>query len=85
MKMMFSQKLMLSGIITAALAGATTASAQTCFTAFGGSIHFQFASSVKAFKAAGIRDAAGVIFGALQPCAGLTHWPIVGTGRLLYE
>jgi hypothetical protein len=77
--MMFSQKLMFSGIIAAALACATTASAQTCFTAFSGSIHYQFASSARAFQATGTRNVAGVIFGALQPCAGLTHWPLVGT------
>ena len=77
--MMFSQKLMFSSVIAAVLAGTTTASAQTCFTAFGGTIHYQFASSVAAFKAIGIRNVAGVTFGALSPCAGLTHWPLVGT------
>jgi hypothetical protein len=77
--MMFSQKLMLTGVIVAALTGATTASAQTCFTAFGGSVHYQFAPSVAAFKATGIRNVAGVTFGSLAPCAGLTHWPLIGT------
>jgi hypothetical protein len=76
---MFSRKLILCGVIAVALAGADTASAQTCFTAFGGSIHFQFSPSVAAFKAPGIRSVAGVTFGALAPCAGLTHWPLVGT------
>ena len=77
--MMFSQKLMVGGIIAATFAGVTTASAQTCFTAFGGTIHYQFALSVAAFKAPGIRNVAGVTFGALSHCAGQTHWPLVGT------
>ena len=70
---------MLGGIAIMTLAGATAASAQqTCFTAFGRSIHYQFASSVPASEAAGIRNVVGVTFGALAPCAGLTHWPDVG-------
>jgi hypothetical protein len=74
------RKSLLGGIAIMTLAGATAASAQQiCFTAFGRSTHFQFASSVPAFKAAGIRNVAGVMFGAgLIPCAGLTHWPLVG-------
>ena len=59
--------------------GAIPASAQACFTAFGGSTHFQFSLSAAALKAPGIRNVSGVVFGALAPCAGQTHWPVVGT------
>ena len=74
------KKLALRSIATATmLAVASAASAQTCFTAFGGSVHYQFTASVANFKQRGIRNVAGVVFGALSPCAGLTHWPLVGT------
>jgi hypothetical protein len=55
------------------------ARADVCFTAFGGSIHYQFAGTTSAFRAIGTRNLAGVTFGSLVPCAGLTHWPLVGT------
>jgi hypothetical protein len=55
------------------------ARADVCFTAFGGSIHHQFAGTIAAFRAIGTRNLAGVTFGTLSSCAGLTHWPLVGT------
>jgi hypothetical protein len=61
------------------LAGGRPASAQSCFTAFGGSVHYQFTLSPATLKAPGIRNLAGVVFGALAACAGQTHWPVVGT------
>jgi hypothetical protein len=72
-------KVLIAGMTAAALANTAVASAQTCFTAFGGSIHYQFTASVPAFKAPGTRSLAGVTFGALASCAGLTHWPLVAT------
>jgi hypothetical protein len=67
----------ISGV--AMLAAGPLASAQTCFTAFGGSVHYQFAISPASMKQPGTKNVAGVVFGALAPCAGLTHWPVVGT------
>ena len=55
------------------LAGGRPASAQSCFTAFGGSVHYQFTLSPATLKAPGIRNLAGVVFGALAACAGQTH------------
>lgn len=79
--MLFSRPLhmLMAGVTAAALVNATAASAQTCFTAFGGSIHYQFTASAAVFKAPGTRSLAGVTFGALAGCAGLTHWPLVAT------
>jgi hypothetical protein len=53
--------------------------ADVCFTAFRGSVHYQFAGTTSAFRAIGTRNVAGVSFGAEARCAGLTHWPLVGT------
>lgn len=68
-----------AGIAAASLAGAGAASAQTCFTAFGGSVRYQFSPSPAAFKAPGTRNVAGVTFGALSACAGQNHWPLIAT------
>jgi hypothetical protein len=74
-----------NSLLTAAVAvlpvltAGAPASAQSCFTAFGGSVHYQFTLTPAALKAPGIRNVAGVVFGALAACAGQTHWPLVGT------
>jgi hypothetical protein len=74
------RSLLLAGVaIVPILAGAGPASAQACFTAFGGSVHYQFTLTPAQLKAPGIRNVAGVVFGALAACAGQTHWPLVGT------
>src|SRR6266478_6079073 len=80
MKLPRQRRLLLAGIaVFPILAGGTPASAQACFTAFGGSVHYQFTLSPATLKAPGIRNVAGVVFGALAACAGQTHWPLVGT------
>ncbi len=56
----------------------TPSFASTCFTSFGGTIHFQFVGQPTTFTIAGVRPVAGVVFGQLTECAGLQHWPIVG-------
>ncbi len=61
------------------LAASSATAAGTCFTAFGGSVHYQFAEPANSFKTPGIINVSGVTFGALSSCAGLTHWPLVGT------
>lgn len=53
--------------------------AEVCFTAFGGSVHYQFKTSTNRLKAVGTKPIAGRVFGALAACAGLTQWPITGT------
>jgi hypothetical protein len=67
---------------SAALLGAAAAipaSAETCFTAFSGTNHFQFSQSRAAFTTPGQRVVNGVEFGsALFPCAGLKRWPLIG-------
>ncbi len=65
--------------VAAASIATPALTAQTCFTAFGGSVHYQFAAPVTAFTARGTRDIPGVLFGALSPCAGLSFWGVVGT------
>ena len=42
-------------------------------------MHYQFTLSPATLKAPGIRNVAGVVFGALAACANQTHWPLVGT------
>jgi hypothetical protein len=80
MKLPRQKRVLLAGIaVFPILAGATPALAQACFTAFGGSIHYQFTLTPAQLKAPGIRSTPGVVFGALAACAGQTHWPLVGT------
>jgi hypothetical protein len=79
MKLPRQKRVLLAGIaVFPILAGATPALAQACFTAFGGSIQYQF-TVTPTLKAPGIRSTPGVVFGALAACAGQTHWPLVGT------
>ena len=80
MKLSRQKKLLTTGIaVLPILVGGTPALAQACFTAFGGSVHYQFSLTPAALRAPGIRNVAGVVFGGLAPCAGQTHWPLVGT------
>lgn len=66
-----------SVVVSAALlALPPAASADTCFTAFGGGVHIQFKESI---VTPGYHPLMGVIFGGLVFCAGLTHWPVVGS------
>src|SRR4029077_2203006 len=51
------------------------ASAETCFSVFGGAVQIQFKGN---FSKLGYHPATGVTFGALSSCAGLSHWPVVG-------
>jgi len=55
------------------------AQAATCFSAFSGSVHYNFAEPLTSFTTPGTYSTAGVEFGSLSPCAGLKKWPIVGT------
>jgi hypothetical protein len=58
--------------------GAGPSSASTCFTGFGGTIHYQFTQNSSAFTSGGTRAVAGIEFGALSSCAGLARWPLIG-------
>jgi hypothetical protein len=52
---------------------------QACFTAFGGTVNYQFDGSVTTLQATGYHPLTGVTFGALTSCAGLTHWAVMGS------
>lgn len=70
------------GALAAALASGACGpvwAAQTCFTAFNGTVHYQFAAKSTAFTTKGTYAIPGVLFGALSNCAGLSFWGIVGT------
>jgi hypothetical protein len=62
--------------VAASIQFGTASAAQTCFTAFKGTIHYQFDGDV---VSAGNHALNGVEFGALSNCAGLRKWPMVGT------
>jgi hypothetical protein len=69
-------------ILTAATLGAApamAAPAETCFTAFSGTVHYQFAAKSSAFTGTGTHSIPGVVFGDLTSCAGLNRWGVVGT------
>lgn len=74
MALKFSSRSSSIVVSVALLALPPAASADTCFTVFG-STHVQFKETI---TAAGYHSLTGVIFGGLAPCAGLTHWPVVG-------
>ena len=58
---------------------ANPALAETCFSAFGGSVHYNFPIASTKFTTPGIYSTPGVIFGSLSSCAGLLKWPLIGT------
>lgn len=53
--------------------------AEKCFTAFGGTVHYQFATIATTLKATGTRTFGGRTFGDLASCAGLNQWPVTAT------
>jgi hypothetical protein len=80
MKLPRQRRVLLAGFAALPIvAGATPASAQACFTSFGGTVHYQFSLTPAQLRAPGIHSTPGVVFGALAACAGQTHWPLVGT------
>lgn len=52
---------------------------EICFTAFGGTVHYQFSLDGCPPSGDGAFSLHGRVFGALVPCAGLGQWPVVGT------
>src|SRR5262252_84623 len=75
-----SAKALLAGTaaIGLAVAGAPTTASELCFAAFGGSVHYQFETTVSALQTQGTQPLTGRVFGALRRCAGLSEWPLVG-------
>lgn len=61
-----------------AVLGSSPSFADTCFTAFGGTVHYQFAQQGSSFFGPGTHEVDGVVFGALSSCAGLARWPVIG-------
>jgi hypothetical protein len=61
------------------IAAAPMAHAVTCFSAFGGTVNYNFNLTTANFSTVGTYAAPGVTFGALSPCAGLSKWPVMGT------
>ena len=72
------RRLTATGLGLLASLASTPSFASTCFTSFGGAIHFQFVGQPTTFTTAGVRPVTGVVFGQLTECAGLQHWPIIG-------
>ncbi len=64
------------------LAVCPIAQATTCFSAFGGAIHYHFSISSLALKTPGTKTFSGQTFGALVPCAGLDQWPVTATANV---
>jgi hypothetical protein len=62
--------------LTASIQCCAAKAAQTCFTAFSGTVHYQFDGDV---TSPGNHPLNGVEFGALSHCASLTKWPLTGT------
>ena len=62
--------------LAASIQFGTANAAQTCFTAFKGTVHYQFEGNI---ASEGDHPLNGVEFGALVACAGLQKWPLVGT------
>jgi hypothetical protein len=75
----FARRSMAGAIAIFAGLALTQAQASTCFSAFGGSVHYNFAPPLASFTTPGTYSTPGVVFGSLSPCAGLSKWPIVGT------
>ena len=74
-----TRRLTATGLGLLASLASTSSFASTCFTAFDGTIHFQFLGQPTTFTIAGVRPVVGVLFGQLGRCAGLSHWPLIGT------
>ena len=74
-----ARRSMAGAISIAAGLAMTQAQASTCFSAFSGSVHYNFEDPLTSFTTPGTYSAPGVAFGGLSPCAGLKKWPIVGT------
>jgi len=53
--------------------------AEICFTAFEGTVHYQFSLQGRPPSGDGAFPLQGRVFGALVPCAGLGQWPVTGT------
>ena len=73
-----ARRLTAAGLGLLASLSSTSSFASTCFTGFGGAVHFQFLGQPTTFTAAGVRPVVGVVFGQLARCAGLSHWPLMG-------
>lgn len=78
MDLKHTRRLAATGVGLLASLASTPSFASTCFTSFGGAIHFQFVGQPTTFTIAGVRPVAGVVFGQLTECAGLRHWPMIG-------
>lgn len=78
MHMKHTRRLTAAGLSLLASLASTSSFASTCFTAFGGTTHFQFVGQPSTFTVAGARPVVGVVFGQLARCAGLSHWPLIG-------
>src|SRR5215471_13364918 len=59
----------------ALIATTSAASADTCFTLFGGATNLQFKGAIRNL---GYHPLVGVTFNGLSPCAGLSHWAVSG-------
>jgi hypothetical protein len=53
--------------------------AEICFTAFEGTVYYQFSLNGRLPSNAVAFPLQGRVFGALVPCAGLGQWPVMGT------
>ncbi len=70
-----------SALVSITLA-APLANAETCFSAFTGTVHYNFSVAATKFATPGTFSAPGVVFGSLSACAGLSKWPIIGTATV---
>lgn len=59
--------------------GYSDATAEICFTAFNGKVHYQFSLDGRLPSSDGAFPLQGRVFGALISCAGLAQWPVMGT------
>lgn len=68
-----------SAVLASGLAAWNMCAATTCFSAFGGSVQYQFVGKSTFFSTPGMHAIPGVVFGSLSSCAGLSFWGVVGT------
>jgi hypothetical protein len=75
----FARRCTVGAVGIAASIAVSQARAATCFSAFSGGVHYNFADPLTSFTTPGTYSTPGVLFGSLSSCAGLAKWPIVGT------